>query len=136
MRKIPARGLGEKRVVLNDPGTTTRPGWGFPASRRHSSGGRPVGASGIEWIEDDVAALGRIELVDVFEGRVVDDGGVGALFDLTQNLSDQGGLPGPGIAHDRESDWTPDRAGFSRRGRSQDAETVEPIQGHQHGFGD
>jgi len=62
----------------------------------------PVGAAGVQRIEDQVAALGRIELAHEVHRRIVDDGSVAALLYLPQNLPDGGRLPRPGVAHEQD----------------------------------
>ena len=42
------------------------------------------------------------ESLEVFAGRIVDDGGVAALANLAQDLHDELGLPDAGVAHDLE----------------------------------
>jgi len=50
----------------------------------------PVRAAGVQGIEDQVAAVGRIELAHEVHRRVIDDGAVAALLNLPENLPDGG----------------------------------------------
>ena len=76
---------------------------------------RPVRTPRVERIQDDIAALGRVELRRVFERRVVDDGGLAARLELRQQLADQRGLPGARVAHDEDVARLDARAGRARR---------------------
>src|SRR6185437_4221574 len=46
----------------------------------------------IQWIQDHVAALGMVELRDIFERGIVDDGAFATVADLQEYLSNQSGF--------------------------------------------
>ena len=102
MRKDSARGFGEELVVVVPVGEQRRRQGQRLRLVPDFIRRRPIGAPGIERIEDEVAAGGRVELGGVFERRIVDDRGVAAGLDLRQHLPDQRGLPGAGVAHDED----------------------------------
>jgi hypothetical protein len=70
--------------------------------RGHLLSRPPVRTTRIQRVQNDIAALLVIEPLEVFGGRIVDDGGVAALANLTQDLHDELGLADAGVPHDLE----------------------------------
>ena len=70
--------------------------------RGHLLSRTPVRTTRIQRVQNDVAALLVIEPLEIFRGRVVDNGGVAALPDLAQDLHDELGLADAGVPHDLE----------------------------------
>ncbi len=57
---------------------------------------------GVQRIEDQVAALGRVELIHEIHRRIVDDGAVPTLLYLPENLPDGRRLAASGVAHEQD----------------------------------
>jgi hypothetical protein len=63
--------------------------------------GRPVGAPGIERVQDHVAALGLVVMRDELAAGVIDQGGFAPRFDPVEHLAQGGGLAAAGRADHR-----------------------------------
>ncbi len=102
VRKDAPRAFREERILVDAIGKERR-------GERERFGlvaqlvaGAPVRRPRVERIENHVTAFWRVELRRVFERRVVHDGGVAAVLELTEELSNQRRLAGAGVAHDEQ----------------------------------
>ena len=102
MRKDSARAFGEERILVDaiwEERRRERQRFGLVAQL---VAGTPVRCPCIERIEDHVAAFRCVELWRVFERRIVDDGGVAAVLELSEKLANQRRFAGSGVAHDEQ----------------------------------
>src|ERR1039458_8025269 len=102
MGQNPAWSIGKKRLLIllvwKECGGDGR--GGFLALKLIAQS--PIRTPGVEGIQDQVAARGRVELAYKVHRRVVDDGGFSALLDLAQELPDGGRLAASGVAHEHD----------------------------------
>ena len=75
------------------------PGFRFPSKLLCWT---PVWASGVQWIQNDVAAVRIVESLDKFTGRVIDNRTLFAGLDLEQHLKYQSGFARAGVGNDLE----------------------------------
>src|SRR5271154_1228787 len=62
----------------------------------------PIGHPGIEWVENNVAAVRIVELLDEFAGWVINDCAVTSCLHLVEHLANDAGLPGAGVPNDQK----------------------------------
>src|ERR1019366_7612358 len=102
MGQNPARSIGKKRllVLLVWKERGGYGGGGFLALKLIAQ--PPIRTPGVERIQDQVAAHGRVKLAYKIHRRVVNDGALSALLDLAQELPDGGRFAASGVAHQHD----------------------------------
>src|SRR5258707_1085579 len=102
MRKDPSGAFREERILVDairEARCRERERFGLVAQL---VAGAPVRRPRVERIEDHIAAFWRVELRSVFECRVVHDGSVAAVFELSEERANQRRLTGTRVAHDEQ----------------------------------